>query len=85
MNVAFGRRGVGAIVDDPVLSSASAEDGYLPYQDCGSALPLDKMKDVLQVIECRDRVGGDQLRGEGVPLGDPSEELLSSANVHLSA
>jgi hypothetical protein len=38
-----------------------------------------KSKDVLEVIECRDRVGSDQLRGEGVPLGDPSEELVSSA------
>lgn len=29
----------------------------------------------VEVVECRDGVRGDELRGEGVPLGDPSEEF----------
>ena len=32
----------------------------------------------VQVVECGDGAGGDQLGGKRVPLGDPSEEFRNT-------
>jgi hypothetical protein len=39
----------------------------------------------VEVVESRDRVRGDELGREGVPLGDPSEELRDTCSGQVSS
>jgi hypothetical protein len=59
--------------------------GWFTISRLGVSYFLSSVSDnLLKIIECRDRVGGDELGGEGIPLGNPSEELISSAGSILS-